>query len=89
MKGLLATQELSPDTALLIMPCNSVHTFFMNYSIDVIYLDKQAKIKKIVSQLKPWRLSMSLASTTTLELASGMAEKLNLTLGQQLKWTNE
>ncbi len=85
MKGLLGSEQLGNNDALIISPCNSVHTLFMKYAIDVIYLDKNGTIKKIVPQLKPWHFSFCLSSATTLELASGMAEKINLTMGQQIQ----
>ncbi|MCP3850583.1 MAG: DUF192 domain-containing protein [Gammaproteobacteria bacterium] len=86
MKGLLGSQGLKSNDGLIISPCNSVHTFFMKYSIDVIYLDKEGIIKKIVPALKPWRMSFCFSCASTLELASGEANKIKLILGQQLEW---
>lgn len=86
MKGLLATESLASQSALLISPCNSVHMFFMKYSIDVVYLDKYHKIKKIISDLKPWKMSFCLGSQCVIELPSGQADQLNLKIGQELKW---
>ncbi|MCW8928695.1 MAG: DUF192 domain-containing protein [Gammaproteobacteria bacterium] len=86
MKGLLGSDQLDNNDGLIISPCNSVHTLFMKYSIDVIYLDKNGIVKKIVPQLKPWHFSFCLGGKTTLELASGMAEKINLRTGQQIQW---
>ncbi len=89
MKGLLGTKNLNQRNGLLIHPCNSVHTFFMKYDIDVIYLDKNNVIKKIVPHLKPWKFSLCFISKTTLELAAGVAEVLNLKIGQKLTWHND
>ncbi len=89
MTGLLGTKMLDQNSGLLIHPCNSVHTLFMKYSIDVIYLDKNNVIKKIVCHLKPWNFSWCFKSKTTLELAAGAAKKLNLKTGQKLIWKND
>lgn len=55
--GLLNRNSLNHGEALLIEPCSSIHTFFMRFSIDVIFLDMDGKVIKIVRGLKPWRLA--------------------------------
>lgn len=55
--GLLGRTELAEGKALLIRPCNSVHTFFMRFAIDVIFIDKNKRIVKAVSCLKPYHIS--------------------------------
>lgn len=57
LKGLLGKQELSKGTALWIKDCPSVHTFFMQFSIDVIFIDKHMKVTSTVENLKPWRFT--------------------------------
>ena len=86
MKGLLGSKPLNPEAGLLIKPCNSVHTWFMQYPIDIIYLDQSKTIKKIITALKPWRLSFCLGAKYTLELNQNNAQRLNLKTGQQLQW---
>jgi len=85
MKGLLGWKKLAYPDGLLITSCNSVHTFFMPYTIDVIYLNKQGVIIKIVNGLKPWRLSFCLKASSTLELADKLAKQLGFKKGQLLK----
>ena len=46
-----------PGTALLIYPCSSVHTFFMQAAIDVVFLNSEGRVVKLVEGLKPWRVS--------------------------------
>ncbi|MCU0666755.1 MAG: DUF192 domain-containing protein [Candidatus Omnitrophica bacterium] len=57
MKGLLGKESLSYGQALILQPCNSVHTFFMKFSLDLIFVNKENRIIKIIANLKPWRLS--------------------------------
>ena len=85
LRGLMFRQKLEIGHGLLITPCNSVHMMFMRFAIDVIYLDKDYKILKIVRNLRPWLgLSMCLDAHSTLELNSGEACRLNLQVGQNL-----
>jgi uncharacterized protein len=44
--------------ALLIKPCDSIHTFFMKFNIDVIFVDKDMKVLKKVENLKPGKVIM-------------------------------
>lgn len=55
IKGLLGKHSLPENSALWIKDCPSVHTFFMKFSIDVIFLDKKMRVTNVVQNLKPWR----------------------------------
>ena len=55
--GLLGPDHLAAGEALIIKPCNSVHTFFMRFPIDVIFVDKQYQVVQTISGLKPFRIS--------------------------------
>lgn len=70
MLGLMFTKELPDCDGLLIGPCNSIHTFFMRYPIDVVFLDKNKTIVKIVRNKKPWGMTwVYWKATSVLELA--------------------
>ena len=56
-RGLIARHRLAPPEGLLLRPCTSVHTAFMHYPIDVVYLDAEGSIVKVVHGLRPWRVS--------------------------------
>lgn len=55
-KGLLGKKGLEDGQGLLIRPCSSIHTFFMKFPIDVLFLTKDGVVIKIAKRLKPWRL---------------------------------
>lgn len=55
LKGLLGKKNLPPGTALWIKDCPSVHTFFMNFNIDVIFLNDKMQVTRVVKNLPPWR----------------------------------
>lgn len=57
---------------LMLEPCNSIHTFFMRYPIDVVFLNSQNKVIKIIRHLKPWRITwLYFRASKTLELPAG------------------
>ncbi len=70
--GLMFRRELAGIDGLLIQPCNSIHTCFMRFSIDVIFLSANGEIIKILRSMKPWRFSwMYLRAVKALELKAG------------------
>lgn len=82
--GLIGTKSLD-SSALYIPSCNWIHTCFMSYAIDVIYLDKKMKICKMDHNLKPWRLGRPVFSArSVVEMPAGSAQKLNLQIGEEL-----
>ena len=82
--GLLKHTRLEPGTGLWIVPCESVHTFFMKFPIDLVYLDKQRKVRKVRHAVPAWRLSACLSAHSILELPAGTAEKSGTLPGDEL-----
>lgn len=83
-EGLLKHERLEPGTGLWITPCESVHTFFMKFPIDLVYLDKLRKVRKVRHAVPPWRLSMCLSAHSILELPAGTAEQTGTVKGDVL-----
>jgi len=70
--GLMFRNKLDNGKAMLISPCNSIHTFFMKFAIDVIFLDREFKIIKIIRSMHPWRMSWPYwQASQVLELPAG------------------
>lgn len=84
MRGLLWSSPLPVNSGLWISPCNSVHTCFMSYSIDVIFLSKDGVIRKIRQNLKPWSMAACWGTAAVLELRSGSASLAGLRVGSRL-----
>jgi uncharacterized protein len=70
-KGLLGRDGLTAGGGLWIAPCESVHTFFMRFAIDLVYLDRENQIKKVRSSVGPWRMSACFSAHSVLELPAG------------------
>lgn len=84
-KGLLGTSTLGQQQGLWIHQCNSVHTFFMKYSIDCIFVDKDMTVKAIKKDLKPGRMTLPIwGASSVIEVSSGQADKLNISEGDRL-----
>jgi len=86
--GLLKHDRLDPGTGLWIVPCESVHTFFMKFAIDLVYIDRQHKVKKVRHAVGPWRMSACLSAHSILELPPGTARQTGTVAGDQLEIEN-
>ena len=81
MRGLLGRDSLSPDEALLLKRCGSVHTFGMRFPIDVLFLDRHERVVAIHHEVNKNRLLFSFRASQTLEMAAGVARKHAFTVG--------
>lgn len=86
MKGLLGTRFLKEGEGLLIIPCNSIHTFFMRFPIDVVFLDKKSVILNIQQFVHPFRMVACWQANAVLELMAGQVKKSGLHKGHRLIW---
>ncbi|MGO8718599.1 MAG: DUF192 domain-containing protein [Acidobacteriaceae bacterium] len=84
-KGLLGRDSLPPGDGLWIAPCESVHTFFMRFPIDLIYLDRKLRVKKVRHSVPPWRVSACLTAHSVLELPAGTAAATRTQRGDQIE----
>jgi uncharacterized membrane protein (UPF0127 family) len=84
LRGLLGTKSLPAYKGLLLRGCNSIHMLGMLYALDIVYLDKQGFIVKIIENLKPWQMSFCRAAQDTLEVKNGTVSRLGWKVGIQL-----
>jgi uncharacterized membrane protein (UPF0127 family) len=84
MRGLLGRDGLAPGEGMLIHPAPSVMTFFMRFPIDVVFLDRDKRIVKIVAGLGPWKIASARKAVAALELPAGAAEQAALRPGMLL-----
>jgi uncharacterized protein len=87
-KGLLGRRGLGPGEGLWIRPCEAVHTFGMQFPIDLVYLDRNMRVKKVRSDVPPWRLSACLSAHSVLELASGTIRRTQTRPGDMLEFSS-
>jgi len=83
--GLLKHERLEPGEGLWIVPCESVHTFFMKFPIDLVYLDKRRRVRKVRKAVPAWRLSACLTAHSILELPAGTIEETGTQAGDVIE----
>ncbi|MEK7483975.1 MAG: DUF192 domain-containing protein [Planctomycetota bacterium] len=83
-KGLLGRKSFPPGEGLLLERCNSIHMFFMKFPIDVLFVDENYKVVKIVKDLKIWMMSMSGQAAHTIELPVGTLALHRIRVGDEL-----
>jgi uncharacterized membrane protein (UPF0127 family) len=83
--GLLKHERLEPGEGLWIVPCESVHTFFMKFAIDLVYLDRKHRVRKVRNAVPPWRMSACLPAHSILELPAGTAQRTGTVRGDELE----
>lgn len=82
--GLLKHERLEPGQGMWIVPCEAVHSFFMKFAIDVVYLDRKKKVRKTRVNMVPRRISGCLLAHSVLELPVGTIEATGTRPGDQL-----
>lgn len=84
-KGLLGRQTFNVGEGLWISPCESIHTCGMKFPIDVIFLDRKKRVRKVRASIVPWRLSICLLAHSVLELPAGTIRRTQTRRGDQLE----
>jgi uncharacterized protein len=85
MLGLMGRKSLAQGEALIIDPCSSVHTHWMRFAIDVIYVNKNNIIVGIDANLKPWRIGKFYKHVQyVVELPAGTADNTGTLVGDRL-----
>jgi len=83
-RGLLGRTSLAPDAAMIIAPCDAIHTFFMKFVIDVVFVNRDGAIVKLYRGLKPWRIGFAFGAFATLEFAAGWIDQSGVRTGDSL-----
>ena len=84
-RGLLGRDSLDPSVAMIIAPCSAIHTFFMRFAVDAVFVDRAGLVLKVVSRLKPWRMAAALRAYAVIELNAGnLARSEGVTRGDRL-----
>jgi uncharacterized protein len=84
--GLLKHTKLDEGEGLWITPCEAVHTFFMKFALDLIYLDRKKRVRGVRRAVPPWRMSMCFAAHSVLELPVGTIERSRTEAGDELEF---
>jgi uncharacterized protein len=88
-RGLLFYPAIQPHQALWIWSCGSVHTVGMSYPIDVVFINEQHRILKMVTSMAPYRFSACWGAKSVIEFRAGRAEQLGFQLEQTLTFQSK
>jgi uncharacterized protein len=83
-RGLLGRDNLGAGEGLLLTPCMAVHTAFMRFPIDVVFIDRDGRAVRVVPKVRPWRMTASFRAHAVIELAAGTAAAADIQVGDML-----
>ncbi|MCX6544241.1 MAG: DUF192 domain-containing protein [Acidobacteria bacterium] len=81
-RGLLGRDSVPDDYALIIAPCSSVHTFFMRFSLDLVFVSKDGTVVKTCRSVKPWRMAGAWRAFAVIEAAAGFIDRTEIVPGE-------
>ena len=84
LAGLLGRRGLRPDEGLLIRPTSAIHTCFMRFPIDAVFLDRELVVVDVVTDMRPWKVAGRRGAKAVLELAAGESHRLGIRRGERL-----
>ena len=82
--GLLKYRGLPPGGAMIIAPSNAIHTFFMKFPIDIAFVGRDGRVRKIREAVRPWRMSAALRAYAVIELPAGVLRGTDTIVGDML-----
>ena len=85
LRGLLGRRELPAGEGLLLRPAPSIHTWFMRFPIDAVFLNAELVVLSVRSEMPAWRMAAGRGARAVLELAAGEAARRGVTPGAQLR----
>ena len=80
-RGLLGVDTFPAGSAMVIGPSNAIHTFFMKFAIDVLFVAKDGRVVKVREGVRPWRIAGAWRAYCVIELAAGGLEGSDTQVG--------
>lgn len=89
LRGLLGRAGLDPGEGMLLEPSPSIHSAFMRFEFDAIFLDRELTVLKVAERVRPWRAHSARRARKVLELAAGEVERRGVEVGDVLMFDGE
>lgn len=87
--GLLLKSEFNTGEGLRLVPCNCIHSCFMKFKFDAVFIDKNNQIVHLIKNMSPWRFSRIVFSAhSVVELPEGVLDQTGTELGHVLGFLN-
>lgn len=87
-KGLLGRDGIAVSEALVLAPCLAIHTMFMRFDIDAVFVDDDGRAVKVVENLAPWRIAVQPFAHAVVELPGGSLSR-RVAIGDRLYLVDE
>ena len=87
-RGLLGRRRLTPGQGMVLRPAFAIHTHFMHFPIDVVFLDSDQVVVAIERNLRPWRTASFRGAREVVELAAGECDRRGLEVGDRVAWAS-
>jgi uncharacterized membrane protein (UPF0127 family) len=85
--GLIIRRKLKSEEGFLIEYCSSIHTFWMRYSIDAVFLDYNNRVVAVYNNIRPFRITPFIKNAfSVLELSSGIVRQTSLKVGDLIRY---
>ena len=88
MRGLLGRRALPTGEGIVLRPAWSIHTAFMHFSIDVVFIDAEQVVMRIEPPLRPFKTASCRGAREIVELAAGECERRGLVVGDRIAWAS-
>jgi uncharacterized membrane protein (UPF0127 family) len=86
-KGLMFRPALLQDSGLWLSPCKGIHSCFMEFQFDAVFLDEHLRVLHVIKAMKPWRIcGFVKGAKSVLELPEGCITRSQTEVGDQLEW---
>jgi uncharacterized membrane protein (UPF0127 family) len=89
MRGLLGRASLDQGSGMLFRGESSIHSAFMRFEFDAVFMDRELRVVKLAERIKPWRALGAKGASNILELAGGEISRLGIAVGDQLAVSDE
>ena len=88
MRGLMGRRRLNPGQGMVLRPAFAIHTHFMHFPIDVVFLDSDQVVIAVERNLRPWRTASCRGAREVVELAAGECDRRGLEVGDRVAWAS-
>jgi uncharacterized membrane protein (UPF0127 family) len=86
LKGLMFKEVFNDGTAMMITPCNMIHTFFMKFSIDIVFISKNNEVIDIIEDMKPGKVSHMVGKAVgVIEFPAGVVNRMKIQIGNFIR----
>ena len=85
LRGLLGRDRLERGEGILLTPAPSIHTCFMRFPIDAVFVDRELEVVAVSERIRPWRLARARGAHSVIELPAGECSRLRIAPGDRLR----